>query len=198
MIIFGLLCGLLYLIGHITGLSYEEISVLLCCHILPQIIWYISIICFIISFINIFKTKNLSYILIFILGVLWSVIPFIIMCCFSEAYPYHCVGEWQDISTSFHSCKRDLIQWAQIYNYTYEEINLIIFVYGFFLLNQISIIFCYNEYTWYKITFFIFTLLFILCSISLFSIIIAHWYLILSCFTIIFISTLYLIKFYKS
>lgn len=117
-LIFGICAGILYILGLLLGLNYMEISVYFNLYlqgILPIVIGF-WVLCKV--------RKSWIKIIFTLLGILFNgyIFKFIF-----ERYPY------DKISYSFNKCVEDLKHIAELYNSTYVNVNLYIFIITFLL-----------------------------------------------------------------
>ena len=124
--IFKILCGILYCIGLLFGLTYKEISVYICIYICP-------IICIVSAFlINIAITYKLAIkvtftkLLMLLISYLYIAFNFNF---FAKICQHYSLGNLND---KFNQCVNDFQTIALNCNTTYEYSNIIIYVYLFF------------------------------------------------------------------
>lgn len=124
-LIFGFLCGILYLIGLLFGRSYEQISIDICIYACP-------IICIVCAFLSGFVYKNswsgrIGKSFNYALGIMYIFTAQF----FWEHYnrPFITDGDTHAI---FMLCKDDLETIARNVHLTYEQVNLYIYCYLFF------------------------------------------------------------------
>lgn len=118
-IIFQFLCGLLYCIGYIFGLSYVDISIIICIYLCP-------IICIIVAFFAscyTFKQTNICNRILFSINTSLLLLYINISDMFWKHY---------QVNDPFTLCMNDLKTIANHMNITYEEVNLQIYCVLFF------------------------------------------------------------------
>lgn len=126
---FGILCGLLYVLGLLLGFNYEEISVYLCIYGCPIICTLSALALFVANYKR-FKRKGawLSFLLIsaVLIGYVYLYIDVFAAIC--DRY-----GSLDriDVHSEFVQCQNDLIEIAQLNHSTYEYVNLVIYAVAF-------------------------------------------------------------------
>lgn len=117
--VFYFLCGCLYVIGQVFGLSYKEISVYICIYACP-------IICILCALVSILKGNirtifgrvrfsiNTALLLLYIpiTGTFWN--------------------HYEEVADPFQLCVDDITQIANHLHITYQECNIYIYCYLFF------------------------------------------------------------------
>lgn len=119
-IVFGILCGILYLIGLCFGLSYEEISIIICIYMCPAV----CILCASAAAIYFRHIKSVANRLLFSLNASIT----LTYCCIAAAFWRH----YRAAIDPFGYCADNLTWIAEDLNMTYEEVNIYIYCYLFF------------------------------------------------------------------
>lgn len=126
---FGILCGLLYVLGLLLGFNYEEISVYLCIYGCP-IICTLSALALCVANYKRFRRKRS-----------WSSFLLISAALICNVYLYidvfGAICEWYgsldriDVHREFVQCQNDLMEIAHRNHTTYEYVNLVIYAIAF-------------------------------------------------------------------
>lgn len=137
-IIFGGLCGILYVFGLLMGWNYQETSVYICIYLWP-ILCILSAIPILYYAVKRVVRQNKGYIVL-ILAIIYN-----------YAYVHTFVRILQhygltnspkpDVNTTFNQCYNDLIQIAATCGITYEIVNLVIYVIFFAIIMMINFMF---------------------------------------------------------
>ena len=132
--IFYFLCGCLYLIGQAFGLSYKEISVVICIYACP-------IICILCALLSVLKGNIQTFFgrVRFSINSTLLILYIIITSAFWKHY-----GE---VADPFQLCMNDLTQIAKELNITYQECNIYVYCHLFFsiILFHIAQIFIFKK-----------------------------------------------------
>lgn len=129
-IIFGALCALLYVIGLVLGLDYEEVSVLLCIDVLPWVFVVASSLVTISAFIRWAKRMSVITSVNLIVSSWVSSLMLLISSMFNDMY-YKAYQDAVPLSTThdrFVACQNDLLWIAKQTGMTYQAVNLLIYV----------------------------------------------------------------------
>ena len=117
--IFYFLCGCLYVIGLVFGLSYKEISVVICIYACP-------IICILCALLSILKGNIRTFFgrVRFSANTTLLILYLIITDMFWKHY--------DSLADPFQVCMDDLIRISKELNITYQECNIYVYCYLFF------------------------------------------------------------------
>ena len=118
-IIFKILCGILFCIGYLFGLSYADTSVIICIYLCP-------IVCMLAAFYAVCRTFKPNGI--------WNRILFSINMSLLVLYVVISDMFWEHYKTDdpFTLCMNDLKAIAGRMNMSYEEVNILIYCVLFF------------------------------------------------------------------
>lgn len=133
--VFYFLCGCLYAIGQIFGLSYKEISVDICIYACP-------IICILCALLSVWKGNirtlfgRVRFSINTTLLILYTNITFVFW------------KHYREVADPFQLCMNDLIQISKELHITYQECNIYVYCYLFFgiILFHISQIFIFKKH----------------------------------------------------
>ena len=146
-IIFHVLCGLLYLVGLVFGLNYEEISVYVCIYLWPALCVAMPAAIMLTALFN--WVKKLSWWNTFNLGVSSAVTYAFLLAAGELTAPYSMVTDFRSVSTiheKFIACQSDLMRMANELNMTYQEVNLWVYCWLFLAIAAVM-------WLWFEITF---------------------------------------------
>lgn len=131
-LIFGFLCGVLYIIGLIFNLTYQEISVYVCIYLWPIICIFSTfvIIYYLIKWILLNNKHRIYNIIGLILATFYSYTYILI---FDKILTHYNVKH-HSINKIFNLCYMDLIEISHKLNISYEDLNLYIYCYLFILI----------------------------------------------------------------
>ena len=121
--IFGILCGILYVIGLVCGLNYEEISVYICIYLWPLLIILSTFPLIYESIKKIILVKNKLFGSLFL--ILSSVYSYTYVLIFGSILEHYNIK--YSIHQLFKLCYNDLIEISYNCKMSYEQVNLIIY-----------------------------------------------------------------------
>jgi len=129
-LIFGFLCGCLYVLGLCLGWDYQEASVYVCLRWWPAICFASTLPIIVGLFIRIIRNKRrwLSLYLLPIVGA-YSMLYWRIIQSVNAHYPTTAT-----IASNFNKCLNDLMNIASTCHTTYENVNIIIYIWLFLLI----------------------------------------------------------------
>lgn len=156
-IIFGLLCGLLYLIGLCFGWTYQEASVYICIYLWPMlcVLSTLPITIGLVHRIVIGKGRWLS---VCALPFVWlytsCYVTFtkLIYGYYNDEFHYVLFGDQPpSVAQHFRMCQNDLQRIADACNITYEEANIVIYVELFILIMVVNGMLAYIAKPYHKL-----------------------------------------------
>lgn len=142
---FGFLCGILFVVGLILGLNYEEVSVYVCIYLWPILCTAMPLFLTIYALYkwikkgSFIRTLNLS-VLTFI-TCLFSGISKLFFDNYSAPNMSH--GRMDTVHDKFIACQNDLIHIAGKLNMSYEMLNL--WVYCFMFITIVAVFWFWFE-----------------------------------------------------
>ena len=146
-LIFGFLCGMLYLVGCIFGYTYEEISVYICiygwpalCVAMPTVIALVALYNWV-KKLTLWNTINLA--LSTSVAYAFGRIADLLIALYSHGNETH--AHLETIHDKFVACRGDLMVMASGLGMTYEEVNLWIYCYMFLAIALVM-------WLWFEIT----------------------------------------------
>lgn len=125
-LIFGVLCGILYIIGLPFGWNYQETSVYICIHLWP-ILCILSTIPMLYYSVKRAMLKGKGYITIWLV-IIYNYTFILFYCNVLEHYSIGTRFGSNPIPIIFNQCYQDFMQIAASCNTTYEIANLVIYV----------------------------------------------------------------------
>lgn len=146
-LVFGLLCGMLHLVGGIFGCTYEEISVYICIYGWPALCVAMPTIISLVALHNWVKKCSLWNTFNFALSAcvtyIFSRIASLLIGLYTHGYETH--AHLETIHDKFAACVEDLMVMAHQLGMTYEEVNLWIYCYLFMAIALVM-------WVWFEIT----------------------------------------------
>jgi len=138
-IIFGILCGCLYVVGFLFGWDYQKTSVIVCLRWWPWICCLSTLPIILGLLIRIGKKKKMWLSLYLLpVSILYSLMYYLEVCCIYATYPPRDIISIYPprdmIKINFMDCMNDLQNIANACGTTYENVNLIIYVELFILI----------------------------------------------------------------
>lgn len=155
-IIFGLLCGLLYLIGLCFGWTYQEASVYVCIYLVPIlcIVSTLPISVGLVHRIVVNKGRWLSIVALpfaWLYTVCYIIFTIAVYNLFSDVFYIDYGSNTPIVEQQFNLCMRNLQRIADTCNTTYEEVNIIIYVKLFILIVVVNGILAYIAKPYHKL-----------------------------------------------
>lgn len=154
-IIFGLLCGLLYLTGLCFGWTYQEASVYVCIYLVPTLC-IVSTLPISVGLVHRIVANKGRWLGIVALPFSWLYtayyIAFTIAICnlFSDVFYIDYGSSIPIVEQQFNLCMKNLQHIADTCNTTYEEVNIIIYVKLFILIVVVNGILAYIAKPYHK------------------------------------------------
>lgn len=122
--IFDICTGLLEWFGHMTGLTYEEASVVFNLWIQSTVLWLSALVPFIIAVAKAHHNKcNLRTLCL----------TSMIVTIYSLGYSWIFIHYGTNMENAYNICTNDLYYLAKLWHTSYSAVNIIIFVIGWLL-----------------------------------------------------------------
>lgn len=136
--LFKVLCGALAYIGELMGLNYEQVSIFVCLDLWPAICTLTAILLTVMAYRLAVKERG------------WREVVGIVCAIFTTLYSVICIwyannvsepfGDVEAAKSTFQITYTNLLDMANGLGMTYEELNILIYVKAFLLINAFNLI----------------------------------------------------------